>query len=335
MITNRILLQANPNFFGLSDKEQEAYRANFFKDDSNLLIFDTVIGNKHFGGIVTPEMHQAFSDDDYLIYNAYRTEIQGIGENRVWINEVLNRGNPALELETVLDYDLYVLSHCTDDTKMDKDAYNAFMQPSWSRYLEGGKLRYASGYSLAQIILERMELEGRGLIKELYPYRFVRAKEGEDSLMGFRCDAGDNTDKLNELKRRFRSHTRMLRMTLPTECERKNLNKTWFIEDVGINQNLDENHVTFVVPNQKMAGKIRWRTLLQDLRATQGNNADIDEIAAPYIKQACQFVRESYEDIELNFVPGKIVPIKRASVRFSSKAKEQLLDMLKKEERNR
>ncbi|WP_425263803.1 hypothetical protein [Vibrio owensii] len=326
MLINRVLLKANPEYFTLTPEKQFEYRVNFFTIDSNRQIFDEIVGNEHFGKPVTPKMHNDFSDSEYAVYNYHKAKIEGIGQDNVWLNIPFAKGNPLIGHETALDWDMHNQKLESEHRGEKGFDYKFKFESLWIRYIENDKLYYATANSLAKVITDNVYESAMKRIKEVYPYNYVKDQTG-DSLLGYTLDGGIKTPHIHELRKRMRKKLFDIHQSAAAECESMDINGVWFWEDF---RSKEDNSVNLVVPNSRAAAEIKWESFLNTIRSAVRDHSEILALSKPYIDQMGSFLNKAHADIEENFEPGKVVPIRRRRVSISPLAKEQIIKAMRK-----
>ena len=94
----------------------------------------------------------------------------------------------------------------------------------------------------------------------------------------------------------------------------------------------DENHMTFIVTNESVSKKLNWKTIYQDIKENEIKLSTLDSIIENYKIKINQMVEEHFLDIEKNFIPDQVVPIKETEIIISDQAMSDFERIFKDDE---
>lgn len=338
---NQVLMRVNPEYFNLSEEEQERFRLNYFnldddkEGDDNLndkvvRIFEEYLSKNVFNRNIVDEN---LKNKDLYEYNRQKTIFSGYGDDSIVLNEFFMIKNCLLDIPTLYDYDYLFeedqkrleIAECERENRDKSDwltkEYEFTLRSIWFRVILNEELVYGSLLSLSIHLGDILSSCSRKIIDELYPHDFVYAKENDDDIwgqLGLAIDAKGKEAFLDELRVRSYKIINELNEKLVQEINQLNLDCV-FIE---ASKDHDGKNLNVIVPNEHVAKKIRWKHFYKDIKKLEGQ----DNILNPFIDKYKKLLKErlvaEYQDIEANFDPEKVVPIKKMKIVLTEQAKK-------------
>lgn len=353
---NPILMRANPDYFKLSQDEQERYRLDFFNHESE------EEKEKDFEGETLSEKHyryfdcfaakQIFNepllDDDKLEgkslyeYNKLRNEFVGFGNDKITLSEFFMSYNNLLDIPTLFDYDYAFekdqikleIEECErtkrDPSKFINKEYKFRLNSIWIRFILNDELFYGSIYSSFFHIHQKLQETISNEVKSYYPHEMIDVEENDESFLGqfgIAVDAKGKEKFLEELERRTYQNCNKIAEEAYNEVLELNL------DGVIIEEHEDEDgkHINFIVLNESTAKKITWQDFYKDMKNNEVNIDVLDEIIKKYLNKFKDCIKSDFEDIESNFDPDKVAPIRKMKFIFTDKAKEDIIKLAEKD----
>lgn len=347
MIFNRILMKSNSDFFKLNEKEQTLYRLNFFNEaDENSNIYDAIIGKEFFGKELKNDDFDNFSKEDYAKYNKIKCEFNGYGENNLIVTEFFMIDRYLADLPTVADYDLafekdqIVLE--IENLKEQKNSeekikefenknYVFRLRTVWLRMIEEDVLHYVTLISGESHIQDLLFNFISNEVDKIYPNEIIKGESNTDSFLGnfgLKVDAKGKEDFLSELKTRSYKDLWKINENLYNEILSLNI-------DGVINQKeiIDgESHLTSIVINENTASKIKWESFSKDIQENEVEEKVLDELIERKKKEVLEMIKTNHIEIEKNFDPNKVVPIKKMQIIVTEQAMDDLSKSFKEDE---
>lgn len=330
---NQALIAGNPEYFSWSQEAQERFRATASKEARDRM--SRILLKRVFDIDCTVEdASQSWNDLSLHQLNEINGAdllTRGIGEDSVYLNEILGEGVSLLDFETLYDYDydnfLFQEECCHRDKKnYAGTGYFPLNHPLWIRLIMDNRLVYGSLYSLAGYVVSRVAENGDDRLDQLIPSTYVEGpKHGKPEKAGmlwdYRLEAGGQEPQLEELRRRWWRYQQDIEQSLQRELV-GTFSQAYVIRDASLDP--DEVNVNFVIQNEKAMGKVRWRSFLADIRDNEGNPEKVNAMIRLEKHKALSFIEQQHQDILDNYLPPNIKPGKELKLVMSPGALEDL-----------
>lgn len=316
-IANKALIAADQFYHSWSAEKQELFRATMTESAQQRV--DAVLLKEVLDIQCTPENVRTTWRDLPLSklnhLNWAKLLIEGIGNDNIFLNESMADNASLLDFNTLYDYDY-------DDHLFQEEAnrkelkdyagrnYYAFRFSRWARLIINEQLYYATLYSSASYLIERLDDQGSDIIKTLIPHEYVDGKnhgkrEKDGFLWDVEIDAAGQEKQLDELKLRWYQYTQERWLELSKQFAHSDPHV--YTEDKHEN---DELHRNFIFNNERALKLIRWRHFLADCEAIKGNYVDLAEMARLELTNAETWLKSTHQDILTNFDPD-VVKLRR------------------------
>ena len=345
MIFNRVLMKANPNYFNLPNEDQEDYRLNFFNEaDKNGDIYDSIIGKELFGKELKESDFRNFSDKEYYKYNKKKAEFVGYGDNKIIINEFFMIDRSLKTLKNVYNYDFeYEKEQIVLELKQIEETghgdpnvfknkkYNFCLRSIWANMIIENDFYYTTFISASSYMYDMLLSYVTTTVDGFIPNKIKEVEINRSSFLGnfgLKKDANGKEKHLKELTSRSYKSLSSLYENLIEEC--KNLPSGVILEKKYHSK--DENHMTFIVTNESVSKKLNWKTIYQDIKENEIKLSTLDSIIENYKIKINQIVEEHFLDIEKNFIPDQVVPIKEMEIIISDQAMSDFERIFKDDE---
>ena len=236
---------------------------------------------------------------------------KGIGEDFIFLNEMLPENKSLLDVTTLYDYnyDDYLFQEQANKKEFpDYECmdYYAYKHPSWVRLLINGGLYYATFTSVATQLYDDIEEAGRNYIDQLIPHTLIEGKNhGKQEKGGMRWemqeDANGLEGQLKELQHRWYSYIQ--ERWLSISKANSELDAAVYTQD---NHWDNDPHRSFIFTNEETLKKIRWRYFLSDCASLMADYAVVEKQLKQEISDAKSFLDKNFQDILENFDPNVI-----------------------------
>ena len=315
--SRKALIAASPEYYSWPEDQQETYRANITESDA-WATAETILLAEITGAACTQDEISKISDeltpaqvDDY---NWAKLLITGIGDDTVYLNEIMGKNTTLLDFDTLYDYDhndhLYQeKANQKEDNNYPGRDYYAFRFSLWLRLIIQQRFYYATIYSLADYIKEEIQQLGQQTIDRLIPNEFVEGKDnGKAEKGGFlwdmKCEAGGLEPQLDELETRWIKYQQQLWIELSEEFKQDNPGV--FIEEVHIGNVYIEKELNrnFIFSNETTLKRIRWKHFLSDCELIKLDFSDVEARIKQETEKASQYLEQQHIDIMENFDPN-------------------------------
>jgi len=239
----------------------------------------------------------------------------GIGDDYIFLNESMAENESLLDFNSLYDYDYndYLFQEQANKAEFkdyESRDYYALRFSCWARLIINDQFYYATLYSLADYLTDKIEDISHDYIEMLIPHEYVEGKEnGKRVKGGFRwdmkTDAAGLEKQLDELNSRWYHYTQQRWLELSKASVQDS--PAVFIEDVNQDGELNRN---FIFNNEKVLKQIRWKYFIADCEPLTAEFAVVTDRAEHEVKRAEIFLQETHEDIMKNFDP-KVVKLKK------------------------
>ncbi|GAB6040470.1 hypothetical protein [Endothiovibrio diazotrophicus] len=235
----RALMAVVPDYFSWDDNRRERFHADRDRDTRDALsriMITALTGTRCDRDEAWEEAEEDLEPARLYALNWARLLTEGIGEDRIYLNESMADGVTLLDFETVHDYDI-------DDHRFQQEArrrespdyveepYEGGPHWLWARMLIDGRLNYSTLTSVAQYLTDEVEEAMHQRIEERIPHEYVDGPEhGKKSGGGLRwdrrIDAGGLEGQLEELKERAYDYLTELYRTSRRSWKRANASRS-------------------------------------------------------------------------------------------------------------
>jgi hypothetical protein len=329
----KALMVADPLYYSWPAEQQERFRAT--RDQAVSARINAVLLHELLGIACTAENADDIWDD---ISPSQRNDLNwarllttGIGEDFIYLNEIMAENTSLLDFNTLYDYDFK--DYLFQEQAKKKDSKNYAGQeyypwsfPPWARLIIDEKFHYSTLFSLARYLVDEIEQQGRGLIGTLIPHQYVEGKNhGKKENGGFlwdkRVDAAGQEQQLDELQERWNRYTQERWITLSQS----------FVDDAPAVFVADDNqdgelNRDFIFNNAAALKRVRWRHFLADCEQIKGDFSVVSEHEKTALEQAQRWLRETHQDIMDNYDPRVAKLRKRNKVIVAPGAFDSLID---------
>ncbi len=327
----KALMAADTHYYAWSAEQQERFRATMDENSRNRVrraLLDSLLGIKCCG----KKIDKVWDDiplHKLNILNWASLLTSGIGEDYIYLNESMAKGESLLDFVTLYDYDY--ADHLFQEQANQQDfkdyqgsEYYAYKHPSWIRLLIDNQFYYATFLSLATQLTDDIEATGDEFIEQLIPHKYVEGKaNGKPEKGGFlwdmQLDAGGQEKQLNELNSRWYSYQQERWLALSKINDK--LPPILYTQDKGWD---NDPHRCFIFNNQTTLKKIRWRHFLSDCKPLMNDFSVLSVQLEQEINRAKSFLSENHQDIQINFDPNVIKLRKKRKIIMSNQALEDL-----------
>lgn len=325
------LMVADSLYFAWPEEQQERFRATMgekARQSVERVLLDCLLGIK----CSSQELADTWDDipsDKLNIINWASLLTQGIGEDYIYLCEIMAEGKSLLDFSTLYDYDYDDYLFQEEANKQEFPAYEgtdyfALQHPLWVRLLIEDQFFYASFLSLATYILDETKSAGSAHIKQLIPHDYV---EGENQgkpqdggfLLDMKIDARGLEGQLEELQSRWYTYQRERWHELSEKFS--NLLPAVFM----LEQDWDDDpHRYFVFNNASALKQIRWQHFTSDCKPLITDFSVIEKQVKKEIADAISWLSENHRDIVRNFDPAIVNLKKRRKIIMSPRALKDL-----------
>lgn len=327
----RALMAADSYYHAWPAQQQENFRATMDEKARNRVervLLDSLLDIQ----CRIDEVDQAWSDvpqSKLIILNWANLLTRGIGEDFIFLNEMLADDKSLLDFTTLYDYnyDDYLFQEQANKKEFpDYEGmdYYAYKHPSWVRLLIGGDFYYATFTSVATQLCDGIEEAGIDYIDQLIPHKLVEGKNHGKQAKGGMCwdmqeDANGLEGQLKELKHRWYPYLQERWLSISTANSK--LDPAVYTRD---NHWDNDPHRSFIFTNEEALKKVRWRYFLSDCAPLLANYAIVEKQLEQEISDAKSFLDENYQDILENFDPNVVKFRKKRKVIMSTGALDDL-----------
>jgi len=304
------LMLANPDYFSLSEQEQEIFRAtksDIEKQKINCVLLDSLLNIK-CGLHDVYEAWERIPVQELTPLNWASQLTKGIGDDFIWLNDFMPAGKTLLDFPTAADY--------SDDLQV------------WARLLIKDEFYYGWITSIARHVFDEMMTIGSDYIAQLIPNKRVESadhdKEAEGGfLWDMESDAGGLEEPLAELEERWYPY--LYQMLLDLKESQVNMAPAIYIRD---GEPDEDPHRTFIYTNFDALKQVRWKHFLSDCESIMGDFSMVDEMIEDETKKAKVFLDKQYQEVMANFDPKVVKLRQKKKIVMSSNARNDLNKIL-------
>jgi hypothetical protein len=330
----RAIIRCLPEFFSLSDAEQQRYkstlsRVDYFKVKQHVVkqLFGINIINdsmdiylenqseknlsneiKDASNFINSHLSSNlnFGEDDLsneqnLIVNTHMQPLYGIGEDSFYLDEFL--------VESLLDYDsLYDWYYSSyqwnveNEKERDKD-YQAWpfygdFSLEWARMLIDGEFYHANLSMASMYIHYELEELGNDYIQKLIPHEIEDSFSEPDNngyiQMSLTTNAYGLEKPLKQLNNKFRTKLDETESRLQKEFDTMSLQEVLILDE----RDEDSPGKHFIFSDKEVLKKVNFKTFIKDCRKHEQKDASSFYIKLEREKQnLTDYLKEQYEDI--------------------------------------
>lgn len=313
----KALIAANPDYYSFSNEQQECFRESMNeisrKKVKRILLKDLL--NKKCSMENIDEAWDNVPFSKLLILNWASLLTKGIGEDFIYLNEIMAGDTSLLNFNTLYDLDhddyLYQEKSRKESSPQYKGVeYYAYKFPPWIRLLINNQFYYATISSVATQLIDDIETIGDDYIDQLIPHTYSEGKDnGKSDSAGVIWDMVVNAEgqeaQLDELKSRWYNYkeerwfklSKMYKTQPPAAYSR----------DIHLD---DDPNKLFLFNNEFALKNIRWKCFLSDMKPMLANYSDLDKQLEQEIGRCKNFIYENHQDIQKNFDP-KVVKLRK------------------------
>ena len=339
-LVRRLIMKLDPEFYGLSQEEQNQKRQQF----SHLYMdkVDEYLYKELFDLAYNPEADfgdDQLDNDQLNVFNAHTTALSGIGDNYFRFNELHGKDFDLTSFDSLSAFDQDAFDYQQSANKRDfpdrfiERPYRLYLYHYWARILdESHRFLYLTISSMSYYILDAME-QADDLIDELIPNEFVKGENhGKNDHGGFIWDMRRNAHgkerELEELSDRVREYQQQ---------RYYEMNEEFHFAETGVflierTDDRGDAAMSVIVKNANTADKIRFDYFLRDCRAQETDNVELNVLIEQELSLQEQFIREQYRDICENFDPT-VVKFKKKYKLVMSPGALDGLERIESEER--
>lgn len=276
------VMRVRPDYYALSEEEQELYRAGISSKDSRRIRQSLLKSLLNIDVSSLEEMDAIFEDfsfEHHTLINKTILPITGIGEDSFFLNEGLKKRKTLLDYKTLYDYDYDDFQYQEKWRRKEckghvTPPYTGSLYFTWARLMVDGAFYYANLSNLAPYVTSQLEDPAYDKIKALIPHKSVRGKEhgadheGKGFIFDMRKDAGGMEGQLDELQHRYWQYTVDRGRELGEIYHQKGAGQVFIFEtNVQGDPQLD-----FVFSDIKALKSVRFKSFVRDCRAIQSDN---------------------------------------------------------------
>jgi len=330
----RAIIRISPNYYSWPQTRQEQFRLRMSREDE-FAIRQAVIQALFGYEVGTEEAMEAlldsFDDNQYLLLNSTMLPLQGIGEDKFFLNECLPSEKTLIDFETLGDYarddhQFQEKARKQDNPEHTTRSYRGDLHRCWARLHVDGVFYYADLSSQAGYIVDILDELGFDKINSLIPHDYVDGvhhgkREGKGFIYDKRVNANGLEGQLEELKHRYYAHMKECYEDLLTLFDRMARNCV-YMRDRSHRQ---EPHMDFVFSDKTALDSVRFRHFISDCRLITDDDSELESQIQQENRTALEFLAESYRDIMENF-DSTVVPLrkKRKIILTDSRLKDLL-----------
>lgn len=315
---NKALIAANSRYHSWPEEKQEVFRATMSAaalNRINVLLMKEILGIECTVKNYDKVRSDLPSSSIYKLNWAKQLTI-GVGNDMIYLDEFMAENTTLLDFETLYDYDYdnYLFQEEANKKEFKKYTgrdYYALQHYRWARLIINNQFYYADIFSLASyLVVVMLEIKSDEIIQGLIPHKYVEGKNhGNIEKGGFRwdfqIDASGLERQLDELKRRWYQYNNERWLELSKK----------FVKDKPAVYMIDENkkyelNRIFIFNNEAALKQTRWKHLVSDCEAMQGDPATVARLEKQEFSRAEKWLRNEHKDIMKNFDP-KVVRLKR------------------------
>ncbi len=328
----KALIAADSGYYAWSVQQQEQFRATMNEQAQSRV--DSVLLKAILGISYLPDEATAIWQELPLSklnpLNWAKLLTRGIGDDHIFLNESMAKGSSLLDFDTLYqyDYDDHLFQECANKQQFadyQSRDYYALRFSLWARLIIDGQFYYATLYSLASYLTEKLDDKGDDLIQALIPHQYVDGKQhGKSEKGGFLWDievrANGLEKQLDELKHRWHHYVQQRWLEL-SQAQCQGVPAVYFRDEVS----KEEKHRDFIFNNAQALQQVRWQHFLTDCKALSGDSSNITQLEAQELAKATQWLQQTHQDIINNFDPKVVKLRKKYKVVMAPEALDDLL----------
>jgi len=329
----KALIAADPGYYSRIPEQQERFRATMNEAAESRV--EAVLLHDLLGISCTPknagDIWRRLPPAKLDRLNWAKLLTKGIGEDMIFLNESMAENISLLDFETVYEYDY--ADYLFQEREYKKESrdypgrdYYALRFSSWMRLIINDRFYYATLYSLAGYLIEKLEGKGYDIIHTLIPYEYVEGKhhgkrEKGGSLWDMQREAGGLEKQLDELISRWHHHMQQRWVELSQAFVQSE--PAVFMEDIKQNGELHRN---FIFNNETALKQIRWRHFLKDCEQLKADFSAVADLEKEELAKMDSWLRETHKDIIEHLDPDVIRLRKKRKVVVAPGAFDSLAD---------
>jgi len=336
----KALIASNSDYFSLSEKEQELFRATkseLADKKSMCVLLDSILDIQ----CDLENVYEVWADipyDKLTDLNWANLLTTGIGDNFIRLNGFLPTNTTLLDFETLYDYDYasYLSqqqSSMDDISDYNSHDYYAFKHPVWSRLLINDEFYYGSITSVANHMSEQINDIARDYIEQLIPTTMIdidKKNEGDFlAALGLEQNANGLEEQLAELNERWFPY--FLKLWLEISKTQSDLEPAVYEYKADCYFDNDPNR-TFIFTNEKTLKKVRWKSFLSDCKPLIADYSIIEKQVDKMAKDVRVFLDKNYQDIMDNFDPKVVKLRKKRKIIMSANALDDIEKLMPSDE---
>lgn len=241
--------------------------------------------------------------------------ITGIGDDCIWFNEHMG-DHTILDFPTLYDYDLHDHEFQEEARKQEFPDYEiqphrGALHARWIRLFVEGRFSYGVLYCAAGYIFSEVENFSSELIEDLIPHKLERGKnhgkrEGKGFLFDFKTNAHGKEQQLDELRHRYWAYQKERYIQLQKDWDEAASCQAVILDT----SRSDDPETTFILSDKTALKQIRMLHFMADCREIEVGRESLDQAIAQERQLTEAYLREQYDDIEMNFDP-KVTKLRR------------------------
>ena len=334
------VMRARPDYYTLSEAEQEYYRARISAKDTKR-IRQSLLKSLLNIEVNRSEETDAIVDDlsfaHLTLINQHILPITGIGEDSFWLNESL-RDRTLLDFETLYNYDYDDFQYQEQWRREEHQnhitpPYTGSLYFTWARLMVDRKFYYATLSCMAPYVMAALEDEAHDKIKELIPYEYVEGKDhgadhkGQGFIFDMHKEANGMEGQLDELQCRYWQYTSDRGRALGRVFDQKALGQV-FIDET---ENEGDPQLDFVFSDTKGLALVHFKTFMRDCRAIEGNNEYVAALIEEEKERLIQFLEHNHRDVLETYDPKVVKLRKKRKVVMTDRAAEDITTIANKD----
>lgn len=319
------VMAAEPLFFSWGLEAQDRFRRDPPEDFS-----DSV--RAHLERAIEKQHGVAWGQGDFKEpYAAYLTALNtlkqpwyGIGDDCLWITEWNDDWYDAHTIED-LSRDHYASDPERPENKL---PFMGQFFPIWCRYLDGGRLVYATLTAFHHEVADSVENALGDKIDELIPHEYIEGPDhGKPAENGgyqwdFRVHAAGCEGQLEELQSRSRRIAIDMHLRALEDAHHRQSGCIYR----QVRSDGDEPMVIWIFDGLMAMQGVRLEHLLSDIKSRRGNTRRLQAMIQPYVAEALVRIQDEYDDIMANWNPKISKLKKRRKIIIAKGALDNLFD---------
>lgn len=313
----RALIAADPEYFSWSVQQQEHFRATLDEASENRIrhvLLESLLNIQCERDQVS-RIWREISLDKLLPLNWALLLTTGIGDDYIYLNEIMADDTSLLDYETLYEYDYAQYLFQEEAKHRDFPDYKGSRHLSWSysswiRLLINDQFHYGTLISLADFVIYEVESAGDDYISELIPHDYVEGPNNDKEVEGgfvwdMRVDASGLEGELDELRRCWWNYQNK-------RCAELDELYSAVAPAVYIrNDNWDRDpHTHFIFNNLAILKQIRWRHFLTDCTKFTADLQAINDMVEQEKARATDWLTAKHKEIMETFDP-KVVKLQK------------------------